>query len=160
MHSLDERGYPNALNEYGRIVLSTTSFHILLPILENIIHLKENHPDVDLSTFDDNWKRISIIFDIYLAHISYIYALCQFGLSSSSARRPHSLLLCGPAGTGKTLLMESISKQLSVPLILADASHVLTKCPGHEQKGLDYYIEVAKTKQPCLCTMINIWLIM
>lgn len=65
-------------------------------------------------------------------------------------RVPMGILLCGPSGTGKTLLVEALSKASGFNCVKIDMSRILGQYVGESEKNFKKCLLGAKSQQPVI----------
>ncbi len=63
---------------------------------------------------------------------------------------PKGVLLTGPSGTGKSLLVRAIAGEMGLTLITVDQTSLLSKWVGESEKGLREVFKRAKQASPCI----------
>ena len=100
------------------------------------------------TTFDSIGGLDDIKEDIKISVISPIIhpELTQkFGLAP-----PKGVLLFGPPGCGKTLLMRAVSTELNVEMISIKCSDVMSKWYGESEALAENMFRIAKERRPCI----------
>ena len=65
-------------------------------------------------------------------------------------RPPKGILLFGPPGCGKTLLMSALAKELHIPFYYVKCSELLSKWLGESEKNIAELFKNARKNQPCI----------
>jgi ATP-dependent 26S proteasome regulatory subunit len=63
---------------------------------------------------------------------------------------PRGVILFGPPGTGKTVLIKSISRELNMSIIMLRPENVLGKYVGESEKNFKKAFEIADSLCPCI----------
>ena len=69
----------------------------------------------------------------------------QFGL-----KLPKGVFLCGPPGTGKSLVAKVISKYMSMPLLRLDVSRIYGSYVGQSEQNIAHALKTAEAVAPCI----------
>ncbi|MCC6178712.1 MAG: CDC48 family AAA ATPase [Chloroflexi bacterium] len=70
--------------------------------------------------------------------------------AQAGIRPPRGILLTGPSGTGKSLLVRAIATSTGLSLITADAATLLSKWLGESEKSVRHVFARARQAAPCL----------
>lgn len=65
-------------------------------------------------------------------------------------RPPRGIILFGPPGTGKTILVKSMSRELNMSLLVLRPENVLGKYVGESEKNFKRAFEIADSLVPCI----------
>lgn len=65
-------------------------------------------------------------------------------------RSPRGIILFGPPGTGKTILVKSMSRELNMSLLVLRPENVLGKYVGESEKNFKKAFEIADSLVPCI----------
>ncbi|MEM2963153.1 MAG: AAA family ATPase [Candidatus Anstonellales archaeon] len=80
-----------------------------------------------------------------------ITPLEQKGISSKfGLTPPKGILLFGPPGTGKTILVQALSKELSYGFYYVKCSDLLSQWYGESEKNLSEVFSIARKNAPCV----------
>ncbi len=63
---------------------------------------------------------------------------------------PSGILLFGPPGTGKTILMKALSKELNIGFYYVKCSDILSKWVGETEKNISEIFAIARKNGPCV----------
>ena len=63
---------------------------------------------------------------------------------------PSGILLFGPPGTGKTIMMKALSKELNIGFYYVKCSDILSKWVGETEKNLAEIFSIARKNGPCI----------
>ncbi|MBI4399312.1 AAA family ATPase [Candidatus Micrarchaeota archaeon] len=63
---------------------------------------------------------------------------------------PNGLLLFGPPGTGKTMLMRALAKELEIGFYYVKCSEILSEWYGESEKNISELFTIAKKNAPCI----------
>jgi transitional endoplasmic reticulum ATPase len=74
-------------------------------------------------------------------------------LRQSGIRAPRGILLSGPPGTGKSLIVRALAGETGYSLIVADAATVLSKWVGESEKALRQVFRKARMTAPCIVVL-------
>lgn len=99
-----------------------------------------------------NWESIGgldkikrELFEIIDWPINYSEDLIKFGIIP-----PKGILLYGPSGTGKSILVRAVANKTNVNLISIKGPELLSKWVGESEKGLREIFKKAKMLQNCI----------
>ena len=80
-----------------------------------------------------------------------IFPLEQKGISKAYNVKPiRGLLLFGPPGTGKTMLMRAIANEIHAGFFLIQGSNMISGIPGETQRKLANVFKIARKNMPCV----------
>jgi SpoVK/Ycf46/Vps4 family AAA+-type ATPase len=65
-------------------------------------------------------------------------------------RPPKGILLFGPPGCGKTLLMSALAKELKIPFYYVKCSEILSAWYGESERNISELFANARKNQPCI----------
>ncbi|MEM3609717.1 MAG: AAA family ATPase [Candidatus Anstonellales archaeon] len=96
----------------------------------------------DIANYEDVKKELwnAIVLPLESLEISYAYDL----------RPPKGVLFFGPPGTGKTMMMKALARQLRYNFDYIKASDLLSEWYGESEKNVTRVFEIARKKAPCI----------
>ncbi len=96
----------------------------------------------DVGGYDDVKKELydAIMLPLTKPDIAYAYGI----------KPPRGILLFGPPGTGKTMMMRALAKEIDYPFFYVKASELKSKWFGESEKNLHQLFEMARKKAPCI----------
>jgi SpoVK/Ycf46/Vps4 family AAA+-type ATPase len=69
----------------------------------------------------------------------------QFGIEP-----PRGIMLFGPPGCGKTLLMKALATELNIEMITVKCSDIMSKWYGESESKIAELFKIAKERKPCI----------
>jgi transitional endoplasmic reticulum ATPase len=82
---------------------------------------------------------------------SIIFPIEQRGVSRAYNVKPvRGVLLFGPPGTGKTMIMKALANEIHVGFYLIKASNLVSSMPGETERRLANVFKIARKNQPCV----------
>ena len=63
---------------------------------------------------------------------------------------PHGILMFGPPGCGKTLIMRSVASKLKMNMFVVKCSDLMSKWYGESENAVNSLFQEAKSKRPCI----------
>ncbi|MCX8195387.1 MAG: AAA family ATPase [Candidatus Micrarchaeota archaeon] len=84
--------------------------------------------------------RESIIAPLKRQELSYTYGI----------KPPTGILLFGPPGTGKTMLMKALAKELNIGFYYVKCSDLLSEWYGESEKNISEVFAIARKNAPCV----------
>ncbi|MFA5049597.1 MAG: AAA family ATPase [Candidatus Micrarchaeia archaeon] len=84
--------------------------------------------------------RSSVLMPLQNKEIAYAYGL----------KPPSGILLFGPPGTGKTMIMRAFSQEIGYPIYYIKSSDILSQWHGESEKNISELFETARKTSPCL----------
>ncbi|MBN2477977.1 AAA family ATPase, partial [Candidatus Micrarchaeota archaeon] len=96
----------------------------------------------DIGNYDDVKQELmdSILLPLESKELSYTYGL----------KPPSGILLFGPPGTGKTMLMRALSKELKYGFYYVKSSDILSQWYGESEKNISELFAEARKSSPCI----------
>ncbi|MCX8167138.1 MAG: AAA family ATPase, partial [Candidatus Micrarchaeota archaeon] len=96
----------------------------------------------DIANYEDVKKELwnAIVLPLESLEISYAYDL----------KPPKGVLFFGPPGTGKTMMMKALARQLRYNFDYIKASDLLSEWYGESEKNVTRVFEIARKKAPCI----------
>ena len=96
----------------------------------------------EVGNYEETKKEIkeSIMMPLKYREIEIIYGI----------RPPKGILLFGPPGCGKTLLMSALAKELKIPFYYVKCSEILSSWYGESEKNVSELFANARKNQPCI----------
>lgn len=83
-------------------------------------------------------------------------AVAAPALRFKGIRQPaRAFLLHGPAGTGKTLLVEKVAAEAGFMLLSISPSMILSKWAGDSEKAISGVFDIARSFQPCIIFLVR-----
>ena len=80
-----------------------------------------------------------------------IFPIEQKGVSRAYNVKPvRGVLLFGPPGTGKTMIMKALANEIHVGFYLIKASNLVSSAPGETERRLANVFNIARKNQPCV----------
>ena len=82
---------------------------------------------------------------------SIIFPIEEKGVSRAYNVKPvRGVLLFGPPGTGKTMIMKALANEIHVGFYLIKASNLVSALPGETERRLSNVFNIARKNQPCV----------
>jgi SpoVK/Ycf46/Vps4 family AAA+-type ATPase len=96
----------------------------------------------DIGNYEATKKELSdaIIFPIEEKGVSRAY----------NVKPVRGVLLFGPPGTGKTMIMKALANEIHVGFYLIKASNLVSAMPGETERRLANVFNIARKNQPCV----------
>lgn len=96
----------------------------------------------DVGNYDDVKKELqdAILLPLENKELSYAYGI----------KPPAGILLFGPPGTGKTMLMRALAKELKYGFYYVKSSDILSQWYGESEKNVSEIFNIARSKAPAL----------
>ncbi len=96
----------------------------------------------DIGNYDDVKEELknAILMPLERKDIAYTYGL----------KPPSGILLFGPPGTGKTMLMRAFSREIGYGLYYVKSSDILSKWFGESERNISELFEIARKNAPCI----------
>lgn len=96
----------------------------------------------DIGNYEDVKKELrdAIVLPLENKEISYAYDL----------KPPKGILFFGPPGTGKTMMMKALSRQLRFNFDYVKSSDLLSEWYGESEKNVVQKFDTARKKAPCI----------
>jgi len=96
----------------------------------------------DIGNYESTKKELSdaIIFPIEEKGVSRAY----------NVKPVRGVLLFGPPGTGKTMIMKALANEIHVGFYLIKASNMVSAMPGETERRLSNVFNIARKNQPCV----------
>lgn len=96
----------------------------------------------DVGGYEDVKKELreSILTPLQKAEVAYAYGL----------KPPKGILFFGPPGTGKTMLMRALAKEIDYPFFYVKSSEIMSKWYGESEKNITEIFEIARKHSPCI----------
>ncbi|MDE1865572.1 MAG: AAA family ATPase [Candidatus Micrarchaeota archaeon] len=80
-----------------------------------------------------------------------IFPIEEKGVSRAYNVKPvRGVLLFGPPGTGKTMIMKALANEIHVGFYLIKASNLVSAMPGETERRLANVFKIARKNQPCV----------
>ena len=80
-----------------------------------------------------------------------IFPIEEKGVSRAYNVKPvRGVLLFGPPGTGKTMIMKALANEIHVGFYLIKASNLVSAAPGETERKLANVFNIARKNQPCV----------
>lgn len=80
-----------------------------------------------------------------------IFPIEEKGVSRAYNVKPvRGVLLFGPPGTGKTMIMKALANEIHVGFYLIKASNLVSSAPGETERRLANVFNIARKNQPCV----------
>ncbi len=80
-----------------------------------------------------------------------IFPIEEKGVSRAYNVKPvRGVLLFGPPGTGKTMIMKALANEIHVGFYLIKASNLVSASPGETERRLSNVFGIARKNQPCV----------
>lgn len=134
-------------------VLDSNSYEQIYRFIANVSLFEENLnateiPSSQIGGLDIQFEEISRIVNSFLKPDKH--------LDCHNIRLPHGILLYGPPGCGKTLLVKTISDIINVPVINLTASDFASGGYGEAELNLKSIFNSAKSSGSCILFMDEI----
>jgi len=96
----------------------------------------------DVGNYTDIKEELksSVIMPIKEKEIAYTYGL----------KPPSGILLFGPPGTGKTMLMRAFANEINYPIYYVKSSDILSQWYGESEKNLSELFSISRKNSPCI----------
>lgn len=138
-----------ALLETKNIKLSKESTIIKKEKLKNFgkfgmrdLSLESNETFEDIGGYDNVKEEIkdAVALPLEQKELAYTYNLVP----------PHGILLFGPPGTGKTMIIRALANEISFRLYYVNTSELLSKWYGESEKNISELFADARKNAPCI----------
>lgn len=135
------------LNKEGEKELTSKADKEIEMLVAKQARLKERFLITPHVTYDDFGGITEVIHQIkkILLHLRIPMLYKELGIEA-----PRGLLLHGPPGVGKTMLVEAISHDLKIPCIKCGATEIIAGVSGESEEKLRELFSLAKSIQPCI----------
>ncbi|MEM4707278.1 MAG: AAA family ATPase [Candidatus Anstonellales archaeon] len=96
----------------------------------------------DVGGYEEVKKELkeAIITPLQKAEVAYAYGL----------KPPKGILFFGPPGTGKTMLMRALAKEIDYPFFYVKSSEIMSKWYGESEKNITEIFDIARKHSPCI----------
>ncbi len=96
----------------------------------------------EVGNYDDVKEelRSSVLMPLENKEIAYAYGL----------KPPSGILLFGPPGTGKTMIMRAFSQEIGYPIYYIKSSDILSQWHGESEKNISELFATARKNSPCI----------
>jgi len=96
----------------------------------------------DVGGYEEVKKELkeAILTPLQKAEVAYAYGL----------KPPKGILFFGPPGTGKTMLMRALAKEIDYPFFYVKSSEIQSKWHGETEKNITEIFEIARKHSPCI----------
>ncbi len=96
----------------------------------------------DIGGYDDVKAELheAIIAPLKSQELVYTYGL----------EPPNGVLLFGPPGTGKTMMMKALAKEMNIGFYYVKCSELLSEFYGESEKNMSEVFAIARKKAPCV----------
>ncbi|RWS23812.1 nuclear valosin-containing-like protein [Leptotrombidium deliense] len=125
---------------------STASKEINKVLLKQI-ELKERYLIQPKVTFEDLGGIKNVISDVMkmLFHLKHPELFQTLGIDN-----PKGLLLHGPPGVGKTVIVEAIANHLNIPCLKCGSTELIAGISGESEEKIRQLFMIAKSMEPCI----------
>ena len=119
-------------------------------LLESLIERQLKNADVALGNKTEGGGRRSVTtYDLSMLHVESRFEIPRI-VAALKSRGHGTLCFYGPPGTGKTALAEHIAKALDQPLIVKQASDLMSKYVGETEQNMAAMFREAETEKAVL----------
>ncbi len=96
----------------------------------------------DVGGYEDVKKELkeAIMLPLEKPEVAYVYGL----------KPPRGILLFGPPGTGKTMIMRALAKEIDYPFFYVKTSEILSHLYGETEKNLSEIFKEARKRAPAI----------
>ncbi|MGC8899098.1 MAG: AAA family ATPase [Candidatus Micrarchaeia archaeon] len=96
----------------------------------------------DVGGYEDVKSELkeAILTPLQKAEVAYAYGL----------KPPKGVLFFGPPGTGKTMLMRALAKEIDYPFFYVKSSEIMSKWYGESEKNITEIFDIARKHSPCI----------
>lgn len=96
----------------------------------------------DIGNYEETKKELveSIIWPLTKKELSTAYGL----------KPPKGVLLFGPPGTGKTMIMRALSRQMKIGFYYVKCSDLLSEWYGESERNISELFRIARSNAPCV----------
>jgi len=96
----------------------------------------------DIGNYEETKKELveAIIWPLTKKELSTAYGL----------KPPKGVLLFGPPGTGKTMIMRALSRQMKIGFYYVKCSDLLSEWYGESERNISELFRIARTNAPCV----------